>query len=99
MGNPVLSQRFFRASAEVYEAARLQLDAAFGYPDGVTSTVWEPAATAQRDTQGRCLLAVRSESCDRPQVDAMLPSLLASGSVEEIDAATYWATLFVPADE
>lgn len=95
----MIAQRFFRSSPEVYEAVRLQLDAAFGYPDGVTSTVWEPVATAQRDTQGRCLLAVRVESCERPQVAAMLPSLLESGAVEEIDAETYWATLFVPVDE
>lgn len=95
----MIAQKFFRSSPDVYEAVRLQLDAAFGYPDGVTETVWEPVATAQRDTQGRCLLAVRAESCDRPQVAAVLPGLLASGAVEEIDAATYWATLFVPADE
>lgn len=93
MGNPVLSQRFFRASAEVYEAVRLQLDAAFGYPDGVTSTVWEPAATAQRDSLGRCLLALRAESCYRPQFASVLPSLIAGGAVEEITEDEYRASL------
>lgn len=81
--------RFFRSSPEVYEAVRLQLDAAFGYPDECTTTVWEPLATAQRDADGRCLLAVRAESCDRPQVAAMLPQLLASGAVEEISEDEY----------
>lgn len=88
--------RFFRSSPEVYETVRLQLDAAFGYPDGVTSTVWEPLANAQRDTHGRCLLAVRAESCERPQVAAMLPQLLASGAVEEISEDEYRASIQQP---
>lgn len=88
-----MSQRFFRSSPAVYEAMRQQLDAAFGYPDGVTQTVWRPVAQAVKDDQGRCLLAVHSSSCDRPAVAAMLPGLLASGSVEEIDEATYAAAM------
>jgi hypothetical protein len=89
----VIPQRYFRSSAETYEAVRSGLDAAFGYPDGVTETVWVPASVAPRDSQGRCLLAVRSESCERPQVASVLPQLLASGAVEEIDAETYMAAL------
>jgi hypothetical protein len=85
--------RFFSSSPAVYEAIRLQLDAAFGYPDGATETVWNPVASAVRDPQGRCLLAVRAESCERPQVASVLPQLLASGAVEEIDAETYMAAL------
>ena len=88
-----MSQRFFRSSAAVYESMRTQLDAAFGYPDGVTETVWTPAAHALRDGQGRCLLAVHSSSCERPAVASVLPGLLASGQVEEIDAATYMAAM------
>jgi hypothetical protein len=88
-----MSQRYFRSSAAVYEAMRTQLDAAFGYPDGTTETVWQPAASAVTDSQGRCLLAVHAASCERPAVAAVLPDLLASGQVEEIDAATYAAAM------
>jgi hypothetical protein len=88
-----MTQRFFRSSPEVYESMRMQLDAALGYPDGVTETVWEPVASAVRDSQGRCLLAVHAASCERPAVAAVLPGLLAAGQVEEIDRATYMATL------
>ena len=88
-----MSQRFFRSSPDVYEAMRTQLDAAFGYPDGVTQTVWRPVAQALKDADGRCLLAVHSSSCDRPAVAGVLPSLLASGVVEEIDEATYMASI------
>jgi hypothetical protein len=88
-----MSQRYFRSSAAVYEAMRTQLDAAFGYPDGVTATVWQPLASALRDSQGRCLLAVHAASCERPAVAAVLPGLIAGGSVTEIDRETYLAAM------
>lgn len=89
----MVSQRYFRSSAQVYEAMRLQLDAAFGYPDEHTQTVWSPVEQAVRDEAGRCLLAVRPESCERPAVAAVLPGLIASGAVEEIDAAAYQSAI------
>jgi hypothetical protein len=88
-----MTQRYFRSSAAVYEAMRLQLDAAFGYPDGVTETVWQPVAVALTDGQGRCLIAVRAASCERPAVAEVLPGLIASGQVEEIDRQTYLAAM------
>jgi hypothetical protein len=88
-----MSQRYFRSSAAVYEAMRAQLDAAFGYPDGVTETVWQPLASALRDSQGRCLLAVHAASCERPAVASVLPGLIAGGQVEEIDRETYLAAM------
>jgi hypothetical protein len=91
-----MSQRFFRSSAAVYEAMRTQLDAAFGYPDGVTETVWQPLASAMRDSRGRCLLAVHASSCERPAVAAMLPQLIASGAVEEITAGEYQPAIHAP---
>jgi hypothetical protein len=72
---------------------RTQLDAAFGYPDGVTETVWSPVGEALKDASGRCLLAVHAASCDRPAVAELLPSLLASGAVDEISEADYRAAM------
>jgi len=91
--------RYFRtASDAVYEQARLTLDAAWGHPNPVTKTVtcFDPAAVAPRDTQGRILLAVNDEFCQYEAAAAMLPQLLSSGAVEEIDAATYRASLPQP---
>jgi hypothetical protein len=88
-----MTQRYFRSAAGVYEAIRLQLDAAWGHgPGSGTVTCYEPAATAPHDADGRVLLAVRAEFCEYDAVAAMLPELLSSGAVEEIDEATYWAS-------
>jgi len=86
--------RYFRAQSDaVYEQARLTLDAAWGFPspDGRTLTCIEPAATAPRDTQCRIVLAVNDEFTTYSVAVELLPQLLASGAVEEIDAATYRA--------
>ncbi len=91
-----MSQRYFRTSdANLYESIRLQLDAAWGHPtpDGKTLTCFDPVAVAPRDAAGRVLLAVRPEFCDYHAVAAVLPGLIASGSVEEIDAAAYQPVL------
>ena len=84
--------RFFRtADAALYESIRLQLDAAWGHPttDGRTVTCFDPVAVAPRDSSGRVLLAVNDEFCTYDAVAAVLPGLIASGAVEEIDAAAY----------
>lgn len=91
--------RFFRTADDaVYEQTRLGLDAAWGHPtpDGKTQTCIEPAATAPRDQQGRIVLAVNDEFCAYEAVAAVLPSLLASGAVEEISEGEYRASLPVP---
>lgn len=88
--------RFFRtASDEVYEQARLTLDAAWGHPtaDGRTLTCIQPAASAPRDSEGRIVLAVNDEFCEYSVAVDLLPQLLASGAVEEIDAAAYHAVV------
>lgn len=87
--------RFFRAVDEVYEQARLTLDAAWGHPtaDGRTTTCIQPAATAPRDSEGRIVLAVDDEFIGYTVAVDLLPQLLASGAVEEIDAATYRAAV------
>lgn len=85
--------RFFRCLAgdAAYEQVRAALDAAWGHPtpSGLTVTCIEPAATAPRDGQGRIVLAVQDEFAEFPAAAAVLPDLLASGVVEEIDAAGY----------
>jgi hypothetical protein len=89
-----MNQRFFRSDAATYEGIRLSLDAEWGHGPGTgTATCFEPAATAPRDTAGRVLLAVLSEFCDYENVATVLPDLLSSGAVEEIDRATYQAAM------
>jgi len=89
----LVTHRFFRATGEVYESVRSALDAAWGLPSNGQETVFDPAAVAPADSQGRSLLAVMSAFCEYEAVAAMLPELLASGAVEEIDEATYRASL------
>jgi len=87
--------RYFRtASDEVYEQTRLTLDVAWGHPNAVTKTITciDPAAVAPRDQQGRIILAVDDAFCEYSVAVEMLPQLLASGVVEEIDRATYIAS-------
>jgi hypothetical protein len=91
-----MSQRFFRASAGVYESARNALDNAFGLPDPLTQTCISPVTLAPKDSDGRVYLAVASEWCEWEAVAPLLSGLLASGSAEEISEETYqsvWPTL------
>lgn len=91
--------RYFRSDEATYESVRLSLDAAWGHGPGTgTLTCYEPAATAPRDPQGRMLLAVDDEFCGYEAVAATLPGLIASGAVEEISEADYWASVPSPAD-
>lgn len=88
--------RCFRtASDEVYEQARLTLDAAWGHPNPATKTVTciDPAAVAPRDPQGRIVLAVDDAFCEYSVAVDLLPQLLASGVVEEITEAEYRTAL------
>lgn len=87
--------RYFRtSSASVYEQARTTLDAAWGHVSPTTCI--EPAVTAPRDSQGRIVLAVNDEFCEYSVAVDLLPQLLASGAVDEIDAATYHAVVNPP---
>lgn len=94
-----MSQRFFRtADAELYESVRLQLDAAWGHPtpDGLTVTCIDPAAVAPRDANGNILLAVQPEFAQYEPAATLLPQLLASGVVQEIDRAAYQPVVPLP---
>jgi len=88
--------RYFRASQSVYENVRLSLDAAWGLPSQGQETCFSPASRAVQDASGQLLLAARDEFASLDAVAAVLPSLLASGAVEEIDEAAYRASLPPP---
>lgn len=92
-----VNQRFFRSTDAIYEAVRLQLDAEWGHGPGTKATTcYEPAATAPHDAEGRVVLAVLEEFCDYEAVAVILPELLASGLVDEIDQQAYWAVTDAP---
>lgn len=83
--------RYFAATPEVYEQARAQLNAAFGYPDGRgTDSVFVAAEHAYK-ADGKCLLWGQAEWCEWPEVAPLLNSLLDEGLVTEISEAAYWA--------
>ena len=79
--------RFFSATDAAYEAARATVDAAMGYPDADTATIWQPAASAPHDADGNAMLALWCELADIAAVAAVLPTLA------EIDEAEYRARL------
>lgn len=79
--------RYFRAADAVYEQARLTLDAAWGHTPPTTCI--EPATRAPRDDEGRIVLAVADEFCEYTTAKDLLPQLLASGAVQEIDRQTF----------
>lgn len=83
--------RHFRSTPAVYDSICAQLDAAYGYPNAETKTdrTLPLAADLPTDAQGRVYLAISAEYCDYILPSEILPELLASGAVEEIDAATY----------
>jgi len=87
--------RFFRiTSAAMYDQVRLSLDTAWGHV--APETCVDPAAVAPVDVSGNILLAVRQEFCEFAAVAQMLPQLLASGVVEEIDEQTYRTSIAAP---
>lgn len=80
--------RFFRITDDAtYEAVRLSLDAQWGHVAPVTCV--DPASVALRDSSGAIVLGVRPEFVSFPAVSAALPSLIASGVVQEITRAEY----------
>lgn len=90
--------RYFRSLPAIYASICSQLDAAYGYPNAETKTerALPLASDLPADDQGRVYLAISADYCDYVLPSEMLPQLLASGDVEEIDAATYEAVLPTP---
>jgi hypothetical protein len=87
--------RYFRSTPAVYGAICAQLDAAYGYPNAETKTArtLPLAADLPSDGQGRVYLAIAADYCEYNLPSEMLPQLIASGAVEEIDAAAYLAVV------
>ena len=87
--------RHFRAAPAVYAEICRRLDEAYGYPNAETKTerALPLASELPTDLQGRVYLQIESEVCDSAVPSQMLPQLLASGAVEEIDEATYQAAV------
>jgi hypothetical protein len=91
--------RYFRSTPEVYEQIRSTLDAAWGYPSAETKTLTAlpPATSLPADSQGRVYLAISADYCEYILPSQMLPELIASGAVAEIDEAAYRAEFPLPA--
>jgi hypothetical protein len=79
--------RYFCATAGVYELARQSLDQAWGHVPPTTCI--DPAERAPRDAQGNVVLGVPNEFCTFSTAVELLPQLLASGAVVEIDRQTF----------
>ncbi len=79
--------RFFRATADSYEAMRAALDAAYGYPnkETLTQTAIPPASELPSDANGRVYLAVDEAYCDYELPRRLLSEGIAAGVVEELD--------------
>lgn len=90
------NHRFFRASPEVYELIRAQVDAAWGLPEPLTETCILPAEDQRQDAGGNCLLAVRLEWLEWEPVATLLPQMLDIDAVEELTEAEYWAAIASP---
>lgn len=87
-----MSQRYFRTADDaLYEQVRLGLDAAWGHTPPTTCI--DPADVAPRDDAGRIVLAVRQEFAEFPAAATVLPDLMTSGQVVEIDEAEYRAAV------
>jgi hypothetical protein len=91
----MVAQRYFRADVATYEAVRQSLNAAWGIPNPGTENCILPAdsPSVPRDSEGRACLAVHAEWCEWEAVASVLPGLLSSGQVEEIDRAAYMAAM------
>jgi hypothetical protein len=93
-----MTHRFFKASPEVYEALRSQIDAAWGYPTAHTQTSIPPADEQATDASGMCIMGVKAEWITWEPVATVLPQLIDSGAVSEITEAEYWASIPSVAD-
>lgn len=88
-----MTHRFFKAPPAVYESLRAQIDAAWHYPTQHTQTSIPAADDQHKATDGDCVMAVRLEWLGWEPVATLLPQAVASGMIEEISEAEYWAAI------
>jgi hypothetical protein len=90
--------RYFRSTPAVYAVICAQLDAAYGYPDAATKTERALPLVQElpTDAQSRVYLGLESELCYYILPSEILPELLDSGAVEEIDEGTYRSVAHSP---
>ena len=78
--------RFFRSTAERYEAIRSSMDSQSGFPSAQAATWFAPADQAPRDAKGQCLLAAI----------APIAARFSAEGAEEITAEEFAASLPQP---
>jgi len=87
------THRFFATTDATYEAMRAAVDAAWGYPTTQTLTCVPPSAEQWHDASGRVVIALTLEWLGWEPVPSMIHGAIASGVVNEIDEATFWAAM------
>ena len=87
--------RYFRSTDETLDAVRQMLDREWQYPDASTKTdtALPAAADCPHDAQGRVYLAVDDAYCEYVLPSQILPSLIDSGTVEEISLDEYMTVI------
>jgi hypothetical protein len=91
-----MTHRFFKASPDVYESLRSEIDAAWGYPTEYTQTCIPPAAEQFKAADGDCIMGVKAEWCGWEPVATLLPEMIAAGLINEISEAEFWAAMPQP---
>ncbi len=86
-----MTHRFFRTSRAVYDAARAQLDAAFGHPRAQAETCLPPdPPLALGDA---VFVALPFEMTEWPEVAPMIANLISTGDAAEIAEQDYYAEM------
>jgi hypothetical protein len=87
------TNRFFLVNAATYESIRANLDAMWGHPSNGTQTCMPPASEAVKNAQGIIVCPVLRETCDWPEVAAVLSQLLSANIITEVDESAYLSAL------
>jgi hypothetical protein len=85
------THRFFTTDDATYEAMRIAVDSAWGYPTPATLTCVPPAVEQWHDASGRVVIALTLEWLSWEPVPSMIGGAIAAGVVTEIDEPTFWA--------
>jgi hypothetical protein len=92
------TNRFFLVDAGTYESIRANLDAMWGHPSNGTATCMPPAAEAVKNAQGIIFCPVLRDTCDWPEVAAVLSQLLSANVITEADESAYFLALSPSSD-